>query len=177
MSNIYRLVNDFVSMVEKTSEEPLQNIKLAGRENRKMIEKKLQNAKQVYDQRRLSLQGKRKTYEDMASIIDRETTDMNQARDYMRKAYDVLKNMDLVDSNEVRIFPNNDEVGYVKNRRIFRLKIDDEGNVELEPFKKKNLSKDDPDMDMVDEDYADDSAEEDLLNADELLSSLIDSDS
>lgn len=171
MTNMFNLAEKFVKLVESDS-NPDETIKLAKRENRKMLEKKLRDAKQTYDARRVSLQGKRKIYEDMASVIDKETGEMNEAKKYMQKAYGILQNMDLVDAHEVRIFPNSDDVGFVKNHRIYRLKLDDNGEIELEPFRKKQLPPDDNDLDMAMDD--DDGAEQDLLDADELLTSLID---
>lgn len=173
--DIYLLANRFSKLVageENVSNvSNASNVKIAGRENRRAIEKKLRDAKQVYDTRRLSLQGKRKQYEDMASVIDKETNDMNSARDYMRKAYDILKNMDLVDSNEVRMY--SDDVGYIKKNRIYRLKLDDHGNVELEPFRRKQLPVEDAELGADDLDAVDENCAQDLLDADELLSSLV----
>lgn len=112
-------------------------LKSAKRENRKSIEKKLRDAKNVYDVKRISLQDKRKHYEDLACVIDGETKEMKQAKDYIRDAYEILHNMDLLGLNEVKVM-DNDEPGYIQRSRIFRIKKDEDGNLELVPYKNKN---------------------------------------
>lgn len=109
--SLYTQVDKFWKLVthSSTAETSGEMFKFAGRENRKSIEKKLRDSKLVYDARRLSLQGKRKAYEDMAQVIDKENKEMVQARDYMQKAYEIMKNMDLVDSQEVRLYNNKDK--------------------------------------------------------------------
>jgi hypothetical protein len=101
-----------------------------------------------------------KSHADLASVIDKERKEVSRYREDIMKCYDVLKNMDLHNIQEVRFM--NDDVGYVKGKRLFRL----DENQALVPFKRKKA----PD----ELDIEDDETEEDELTADELLASLVD---
>lgn len=156
MKDILSLANEFYS--EAKSDESAVQVKLAaGRKNRKQLEKDLAYAKDVYQKRRNALLQHQKSHADLAAAIDRETKDVERTRAEINKVYDVLRNMDLHDIQEVRFL--NDDVGYVRNRRIY--KLDDSHS--LVPWRKKMESQADEDAMSVDDV---DSA------ADELLASL-----
>jgi len=110
--------------------------KTAARKNRKQLEKDLSYAKDFYTKKRNSLNSHKKTYDELTSLIEKENTDVEKTKEEINKIYDVLRNMDLYDISEVRFL--NDDVGYVKNRRIYKL----DKNKELVPWKKKDEEED-----------------------------------
>lgn len=152
MKDILSLANEFY---ETTKSGETEQVKLAaGRKNRKQLEKDLAYAKDVYQKRRSALMQHQRTHADLAAAIDRETKDVDRTRAEINKVYDVLRNMDLHDIQEVRLM--NDDVGYVRNRRIF--KLDPEQN--LVPWRKKTDNEADDDAMSVDDV---DSAADELL--------------
>lgn len=168
MSDLYSFAEQFLKLVESEgSDEDSDslNVKLAGRQNRKQLQKNLELAKKKYLKFKSSVESNHKISDDLASVIDHDSKEMESARKDVMRAYDVLKNMDLVDSNEVK-FMANDDVGYVKNKRIYKLEVDDTGNVSLAPFKRKKKVEEE-----VYEDDDDDTADAD---ADELYATLVD---
>lgn len=157
-------INDFVDHFQAlvTGEtEDNSRLKFAGRKNRKQLTKDLQKAKDKYIKLKTSLEEKHLAAKDIASVIDRDSKQMEAAKSDVLKAYDILKNMDLVDSNEVRF--TGKDVGYIKNKRVYRLEVDDTGNVSLQPFKKKKVD----DLEDAEEE------EDDTAEADDLYSNLM----
>lgn len=158
MKDLYTLAQKFATLV---AAESLPVVKIAaGRKHRKQLEKDLAYAKDIYNKHRMSLDQHEKSHADLASVIDKERKEVSRYREDIMKCYDVLKNMDLHNIQEVRFM--NDDVGYVKGKRLFRL----DENQALVPFKRKKA----PD----ELDIEDDETEEDELTADELLASLVD---
>jgi hypothetical protein len=102
-----------------------------------------------------------RSLKDLNKALDSDKKRMQSLRSEVMKAYDVLKNMALVDAHEIRMFNNDDDVGYIKNKRIFRLKVDELGNISMSPYRQKE---------KVDEEEG----SEDNLDADEMFNSLID---
>jgi hypothetical protein len=158
MKDLYTLAQKFATLA---AAESLPVVKIAaGRKHRKQLEKDLAYAKDIYNKHRMSLDQHEKSHADLASVIDKERKEVSRYREDIMKCYDVLKNMDLHNIQEVRFM--NDDVGYVKGKRLFRL----DENQALVPFKRKKA----PD----ELDIEDDETEEDELTADELLASLVD---
>lgn len=158
MKDLYTLAQKFATLA---AAESLPVVKIAaGRKHRKQLEKDLAYAKDIYNKHRMSLDQHEKSHADLASVIDKERKEVSRYREDIMKCYDVLKNMDLHNIQEVRFM--NDDVGYVKGKRLFRL----DENQALVPFKRKKA----PD----ELDIEDDESEEDELTADELLASLVD---
>lgn len=156
MKDIYTLAKEFDLLVSTTP-----NIKLAaGRKHRRQLEKDLSYAKDIYNKHRTSLNQHEKSHADLGSIIDRERKEVARHREDIMRCYDVLKNMDLHDIQEVRFM--NDDVGYVKGKRLFRL----DENQALVPFKRKKPDELDIDDELEEE-------EENDPTVDELLASLV----
>lgn len=150
--------------------------KYAKRENRKSIEKKLQDAKKLYDIKRQSLTEKKRHNEILNTEIDRLSADMNAARDYMRTAYDTLSNLDqLSDVNYIRWNDKKEDIGYIKQNRIYRLKNNEDGSVDLEPYNKKNKLSKDSEGTLEEQDSIEESCDpnDDLMDADSLLDSIL----
>lgn len=158
MKDLYILAQKFAALA---AGESIPVVKIAaGRKHRKQLEKDLAYAKDIYNKHRSSLDQHEKSHSDLASAIDKERKEVSRYRADIMRCYDVLKNMDLHNIQEVRFM--NDDVGYVKGKRLFRL----DENQALVPFKRKK---------MEDElDIEDDSEMEDELTADDLLASLVD---
>lgn len=160
MKNIYILADNFLKAVEKTGAEDLPQVKIAaGRKNRKQLERDLAYAKDIYSKRRSALEESERRSKDLQSIIDRDSKEVERTRADIMRCYDTLKNMDLHDIHEVRFM--NDDIGYVKNKRLFRL--DDNA---LVPFKRKKPE--DELFNGLEEDK-----EDELDASDELLASLM----
>lgn len=180
MSDIFTLADQFYKLVTADVKSNTGSVvfKLAARETRNSIVKKLMKAKKDYNDARVSLDAKKKLHGEMGKVIDSHTKEMEEARKYMQKAYEVLQNMDLADANEVRYV--GDDVGYVKNKKVFRLEADENGAMVLVPFKRKRKSKDENDHGA--EEQANDHNHEDLdlydseeeIDAEALLASLVD---
>lgn len=157
MKNIYLLADQFDKLVASPQ------VKVAaGRKNRKQLERDLAYAKKYYSENRAALDQHKRTSEDLMSVIDRKTKEVDSARADIMRAYDALKNMDLHDVQEVRFI--GDDVGYVKKKRLFRL---DDKN-QLVPFKKK---KPEDDFDLELDDDVEDADDND--GTDDLLASLV----
>ncbi len=130
MKNIYLYADEYFKLV-KGNESEIPQIKVAaGRKNRKQLERDLAYAKDCYTKHKASLEAHQAASEDLSSVIDRESKEVERSRKDILSAYDVLRTMDLHDVHEVRFM--NDDVGYVKNKRLFRLEDDN-----LVPFKRK----------------------------------------
>ena len=159
MKDIYTLAKEFAALADGSTTTV---IKLAaGRKHRKQLEKDLGYAKEVYNKYRTSLENHEKSHSDLSSVIDKERKEVARHREDIMRAYDVMRNMDIHDIQEVRFM--NDDVGYVKGKRLFRL----DENQALVPFKRKKV--DDLDLEMADED---EELPEDDFTADDLLASL-----
>lgn len=136
MSKLYLLANSFLKAVASSdlkteaAGRPLSVKVTSGRKNRRQLEKDLAQAKDRYSKTRTSLEAHQRTARDLAAIIERESYEVEKTRADINRAYDVLRNMDLHDVNEIRFI--GDDVGYIKNRRIYRLNDSD-----MVPFKKK----------------------------------------
>lgn len=163
MKDIYTLAEHFAKSASIA--EPLQIKLAAGRKHRKQLEKDLAYVKNVYTRHRSSLDSHERAHSDLSSIIDKERKNVAKSREEIMRCYDVLKNMDLHDIQEVRFM--NDDVGYVKGKRLFRL----DENQALVPFKRKKQDELDLDMDLG---LSDDEELEDEFTADDLLASLVD---
>jgi hypothetical protein len=172
MKDIYTLAEQFLNLIERkgsTVDPSTDLVKVAaGRKHRKQLEKDLAYAKDVYNKRRLSLESHEKTHSDLASVIDKERNDVARHRADIMRCYDVMRNMDVHNISEVRFM--NDDVGYVKGKRLFRL----DENQALVPFKRKKQL-DELDMEMVDDEpeLEDEENADDELTADDLLASLV----
>lgn len=164
MKDIYTLADEFAALTsESTSKNPPVVKLAAGRKHRKQLEKDLAYAKDVYNRHRSSLDLHEKAHSDLASVIDKERKEVARHREEIMRCYDVLKNMDLHNIQEVRFM--NDDVGYVKGKRLFRL----DENQALVPFKRKKQV-DELGLDIEEDD---DSMAEDEFTADDLLASLV----
>ncbi len=108
--------------------------KTAARKSRKQLQKDLNDAKNHFTNARMDLAQKKKVFRELGESIRSQEEAMGNAKKNVLKTYDILKNMDLMDLNEVRMV--GDDVGYVKNQRIYRLE-DRDGDFELVPWKKK----------------------------------------
>lgn len=128
--------------------EYLELSKTAARENRKTILKRLERSKKIYDQNRLELARKQKVYDGLGSELDQHKKDLNHARDDVHEAYDILRNMDLVDVNEVKLVDGK-EVAYVKDKRLFKI-IHENGEAKLEPYRRKEKSESEESKDVCD---------------------------
>lgn len=161
MKDIYTLAEEF-SKLAGVSQTP--RVKLAaGRKHRKQLEKDLAYVKNIYTQHRASLDSHEKAHSDLSSVIDKERKNVAKSREEIMRCYDVLRNMDLHGIQEVRFM--NDDVGYVKGKRLFRL----DENQAMVPFKRKK-----PDDLGLDDDGEEDDEPEDEFTADDLLASLVD---
>lgn len=109
-------------------------MKIAARKDKKQLQKDLNAAKDRFNRTRSTLTDKERLFRQLGEEIKADREGMHGARKEVLKTYDVLKNMDLLDLNEVRMV--GDDVGYVKNQRIYRLE-DKDGELELTPWKKK----------------------------------------
>lgn len=159
MNDIYTLAKKFAALANNT----IPTIKLAtGRKHRKQLGRDLAYAKDTYNKHRVSLDLHEKTHADLASVIDKERKEVSKHRAEILRCYDVMKNMDVHNIQEVRFI--NDDVGYVKGKRLFRL----DENQALVPFKRKKPI-DDLDLDIED----DESMADDEFTADDLLASLV----
>lgn|SRR5574343_370856 len=156
MNNITKLADQFLQMVERESPLPTK-VAAGGRLSKKTISKQLEKDRNNYNTLRLSVEQKEKSLKDLNEALDRDRKDLQSCRTNVLKAYEVLKNMDLVDSNEVKMM--GEDVGYIKNKKMYRLETDKDGNVVLAPFKKK---KDEPEEEL----------EEESFSTDDLLASL-----
>lgn len=136
MSKIDKVADRFLRIIE-AKEKPSN---LLGRKTRKQLSKDLSSSKDVYSKVRSSLAAKQKAYDDLGTQIESENKILERAKKDVSSCYDVLKNMDLVDCNEVKFMPD-DEVCYVQKQRLYRLVKDkDSGHLVLEPYKKKYLN-------------------------------------
>jgi hypothetical protein len=131
-------------------------MKIAARKDKKQLQKDLNQAKDRFNKSRTSLVDKERMFRQLGEEIKAAREDMGSARKEVLKTYDVLKNMDLLDLNEVRMV--GDDVGYVKNQRIYRLE-DRDGELELTPWRKK----------MEDQQHEEEFNPEDLFDALESL--------
>lgn len=156
MKDIYLLADKFLQAVETV--EPTQVKVAAGRKNRKQLERDLAYAKDYYARHRLSLDGHERAFKDLNSIMDRERKEVERAKADINRGYDVLKNMDLYDVQEVRFM--NDDVGYVRKGRLFKL---DETN-NLIPFRRKR-PEDEMELGPEDSEIEEDPEADDLLSA------------
>lgn len=160
MKDLYTLAQKFATLA---AAESLPVVKIAaGRKHRKQLEKDLAYAKDIYNRHRSSLDLHEKSHADLASVIDKERKEVARHREEIMRCYDVLKNMDLHNIQEVRFM--NDDVGYVKGKRLFRL----DENQALVPFKRKKVM-DELGIDEEDEE----NMAEDEFTADDLLASLV----
>jgi hypothetical protein len=160
------LLNEFAEKVaQEESSESLEPKLASKRMTAKQLRMQLEKDKAAYMKARMALESHEAAHADMASVIDREKEDVKRNRANIMKGYEVLRNMDLHDIQEVRYI--NDDVGYVRKNRIF---VPDENDV-LVPFHRKKRKEEEPDSVFVDDidDY--DSLDAD---ADSLLESLID---
>lgn len=131
--NIHLLADKFWKSIEKDGQtEPVQFEKIAGRKNRKQLERDLNYAKNFYAKYKGSLAGHRKASDDLAAIIDKESTELEKAKKDINRCYDVLRNMDLHDIHEIRMIE--DDVGYVRGGRLHRLEDNN-----LVPFRRKQV--------------------------------------
>lgn len=155
-------MKDILKLAQEYFDSSKSQVKLAaGRKNRKQLEKDLAHASDVYRKRRMALDAHQRSARDLAAAIDRETKDVEHHKAEINKVYDVLRNMDIHDIQEVRFV--NDDVGYVKNRRIY--KLDDKFT--LVPWRKKTSPENEEEAMSVDD--------MDNSEADDLLASLMDS--
>lgn len=164
MKDIYALAKEFADLTAQESTSPPMVKVAAGRKHRKQLEKDLHSAKGVYDRHRANLDLHEKAYADLASVIDKERKAVGRYREDIMRCYDVMKNMDLHNIQEVRFM--NDDVGYVKGKRLFRL----DENQALVPFKRRKPT-DELGLDM--EEVEDEGMNEDEFSADDLMASLI----
>lgn len=160
MKDIYTLAKEFVALASNNQEVPVVKL-AAGRKQRRQLEKDLAYAKDIYNRHRSSLDSHEKAHSDLACVIDKERKEVARHREDIMRCYDVLKNMDLHNIQEVRFM--NDDVGYVKGKRLFRL----DENQALVPFKRKKP------VDELGLDMEEDEALEDEFTADDLLASLV----
>lgn len=158
MKSIYLLADEFLKAVEASESAPKQMKVAAGRKNRKQLERDLAYAKDYYSKHRMSLDNHERANKDLSSIIDRERKEVDRARSDINRAYDVLKNMDLHDVQEVRFM--NDDVGYVRKGRLFKL---DDTNT-LVPFRRKR-PEDELDFGPEEPEVEEDPGADDLLSA------------
>lgn len=108
--------------------------KVAARKSRKQLQKDLNDSKDRYNRTRMSLAEKKRLFKELGEQIRAGEAEASSAKKDVLKTYDILKNMDLLDLQEVRMV--GDDVGYVKNHRIYRLE-DKDGDFDLVPWKKK----------------------------------------
>lgn len=158
--NVYALAKQFAILTADDSKNKGSVVKLAaGRKHRKQLEKDLSFAKDTYNRHRASLDLHEKAHSDLSSVIDKERKEVARHREEIMRCYDVMRNMDIHNIQEVRFM--NDDVGYVKGKRLFRL----DENQALVPFKRRK---------PVDElDMEEGENMEDEFSADDLLASLV----
>lgn len=167
MKDIYTLAEEFAALTaEGSNRQDAPVVKLAaGRKHRKQLEKDLAFAKDVYNKHRSSLDLHEKAHADLASVIDKERKEVARHREEIMRCYDVMRNMDIHNIQEVRFM--NDDVGYVKGKRLFRL----DENQALVPFKRKKPAEDD--LLGLDTEEVEEEGTEDEFSADDLLASLV----
>ncbi len=137
MKNILSQAEEFYQLAVEGDKSSFEGqIKLAGRKNRKQLEKDVSFAKDRYAKSKASLEARRRAAKDLAAQIDSDTKEVERTKNEILKGYEVLKNMDLHDVHEVRFV--NDDVGYVKKNRLFRL----DDNAALVPFRSKKEEED-----------------------------------
>lgn len=158
MSKVLDLADQFLKIVEAKNKSDKSD--LSGRMNRKMLLKKLEEAKVAHSKGKAALNENVQARNKLDEVIQHQTKAVEKARKDVMSCYDVLKNMDLVDSNEVRFMP--DEVCYVMNSRLFVLRKNKEtGEQELIPYRKAKSS------DAEDKDSEKEEAEEDAEEKEE----------
>jgi hypothetical protein len=168
MSNVYDLAEKFLKAAGDESEG---QIKLAGRLNKKMISKKLEKDRADYNALRMAVDSREGTVRELNRELEKLRKKMNLSRTEMMRAYDVLKNMDLTNTNEVRM--NGEDVGYVKDKRVYRLETSPEGELNLVPFRRKKVDEEEMESEE-DSDELDDSEEkEDEMSAEDMFASLM----
>lgn len=161
MTDLHLLIDEFFEKAAESSSEDLEK-RASKRMTAKQLRMQLEKDKQAYQKSKAALEAHERAHSDMAAVIDRERKEVERTRSSIMRGYDVLRNMDIHDIQEVRFF--NDDVGYVKKNRIFA--PDDNGA--LVPFHKKKRKEEEPDSLFVDD-------LDDLdMSADELLASLND---
>lgn len=146
MKNLYSLADQFYNLAVKGEEASSVQIKLAGRKNRKQLEKDVSYAKDKFNKSKSSLENNKRIARELAALIDRDTKEVERTKSEIMKGYDVLRNMDLHDVHEVRFV--NDDVGYVKKNRLFRL--DDNS---LVPFRSKKEGEEEEVNDAADAEF------------------------
>ena len=160
MKKLYLFAEQFEQSVKKEA----SIFKFAERASRKDIENNLTKSKRDYNQLKMSVDGKKSAAEKLKEEIIRDSEKLTNARKYLDKAYEVLKNMDLSDCNEVRFI--GDDVGYVKNKRIYAIKVKD-NEIHLVPFKKRNDPDEDDKKDKESEETNEDANEDDDKESEE----------
>lgn len=113
--------------------------KLGRNESRKILEKKLQKTKMIYDRNRAELYQKQRLHDELGKQMEVHKEQMASAKDFMEKAYNVLKNMDLVGTDTV-FWNDGVDVGYVKDKKLVRLLE----TGDFEPFRKRKKLNEDP---------------------------------
>lgn len=135
--------------------------------SRKELEKELIRSKKDY-------QDHKSKHDAAKSQLDKLQNDMNSAADHMNNArktvlknHNVLKNMDLSNTDLVQFQNNSDDVLYILDKKPFTATFDMSGNCTLVPYKKIKKIKEEPKEDAEEEEKESEEEESDEDDSDD----------
>jgi len=126
--------------LEKLAAKTEKTEKLKGRNNRKAVEKFLEKLKKQYSSVSTALKDATSQLEKLQSFIEEHKENESLTRSEMKKAHDILRNMDFSGADEVNIGSDEDDVAYIKDGKRYSYNADSN---DLRRYEKKTKKEED----------------------------------
>jgi len=125
--------------LEKLAAKTEKPEKLKGKNNRKSVEKFLDKLKKQYSSLSGALKDAKTQLEKLQTFIDEHKENESLTRAEMKKAHDILRNMDFSGADEVNIGSDEDDVAYIKDGKRYSYNSDTNDLCRYEKKTKKEI--------------------------------------
>jgi len=110
--------------LEKLAAKTEKTEKLKGKNNRKSVEKFLDKLKKQYSSLSTSLKDAQSQLDKLQTFIEEHKEGEALTRAEMKKAHEILRNMDFSGADEVNIGTDEDDVAYIKDGKRYSYNAD-----------------------------------------------------
>lgn len=120
------------------------------RKNLKQLSRDIESARSVYQTAKLQLEEAEREAEALQTRISGLKQRKNLAFSQYSKLNQASQHMQLSGANEVR-FRGNSDISYVKDKKEYRLEVDDMGDIKLLPYRTRKKKEELDTNDVMDE--------------------------